>query len=96
MHAVEIDQDTLIYQTNCLYTSEGQVVVCMRSEVGRVFFWDTARGIWGMVQPEWFDAELIHEEYLNNRYGYANATNELTNRVQAILDEHKHRVPCTR
>lgn len=100
------DGNTVVYQTNCLYTEEGQIVAMrFASDVDGpyAFFYDYCRGVYGRVDLA-YDAftyrdkalvEEIDSAYLHGYYEGA-YDGQLIRVLQSIAHDNKHRVPCTR
>lgn len=84
LHIHVVDENTLIYQTHCWYTKQGQVIVLRRLPDGAgIYFDDVSRGIRGVfthIETLPFaigrggtraTVELCQNAYLMNRYEYA-------------------------
>ena len=100
-----------LYQTDCLYTDDGQVVAVelWDDENGSfAFFYDYSRGVYGLVDEAFVgpDRELptprttatleaVEQAYLHSRYQNS-YDGELIRRLQTFAHENKHRVPCSR
>jgi hypothetical protein len=73
MKIKHIDDDTLIYQTNCLYRDHGQIIICRKvgqNENGTINTQcnDISRGIYFLVNEVNWNARAIQNRYLNNTY----------------------------
>jgi hypothetical protein len=91
-----IDDRTVIYQTNCLYTAEGQIVVVRFLDDGHAQMWDLSRGIYGRTEEVVTkSAEAVETEYLHSRLTM-DVDYPLQRELERLGLEHKHRVPCTR
>ena len=96
----KIDENTIIFQTSCWYTDDGQVIVARR--IGEfIFFLDYSRGI-GICEIEGtcgFNAQAIHQAYLHGRSGLSASghchTDEQAgwNVLKQLAKDNMHHVP---
>ena len=90
----QIDENTVIYQTNCLYTEDGQVVVVRFLDDGNAQFEDVSRMMYGVVES-CNTAEEVEQAYLHSRYT-TDIDYAISRELRTLGREHKHEVPCDR
>lgn len=95
MKIERINGTTIVFQTNCLYAENGQVIAARKMDDGSIIINDISRGVYGRIENCQLNAYEINRRYLNNEVSL-DVDYEVTRELADIAIENQDLVPRTR